>query len=228
MADDIRIQSPTLREPYTDKRLLDPVERISEILFGLIMALTFTGTLSVVEADRAEVKSMLIGAIGCNIAWGLVDAVMYLVTTMVTKGRQMTILEFVKGTKESEKANKYIAEQLPPVVTSVLGKKGLDEIRQKLISLPQAPDNKLNIRDFIRSLYIFLLVVLSTFPAVIPFIFVKEAALALRISNVVAIVMMFICGWILASYAGHNKFLTGIIMALLGTALVFITILLGG
>ena len=53
--------------------VLDPIERISEILFGLIMALTFTGTLSAASAGRAEVREMLLGAIGCNLAWGLVD-----------------------------------------------------------------------------------------------------------------------------------------------------------
>ena len=34
------------------ERLLDPVARMSEILFGLIMALTFTGTLDVATAWR--------------------------------------------------------------------------------------------------------------------------------------------------------------------------------
>jgi hypothetical protein len=39
------------------KRILDPVERISEVLFGLIMVLTFTGSLSAAEAGRAEVRN---------------------------------------------------------------------------------------------------------------------------------------------------------------------------
>ena len=46
------------------KRFLDPLERSSEILFGLIMVLTFTGTLSAAEAGRAEVRAMLVGALG--------------------------------------------------------------------------------------------------------------------------------------------------------------------
>ena len=46
------------------RRVLDPVERLSEILFGLIMVLTFTGSLSVAEAGRDDVRAMLIGAIG--------------------------------------------------------------------------------------------------------------------------------------------------------------------
>ena len=47
-------------------RVLDPMDRISEVLVGLIMALTFTCTLGVVTADRLEVRTMLVGALGCN------------------------------------------------------------------------------------------------------------------------------------------------------------------
>ena len=53
----------------TGGRLLDPIDRNSEILFGLFMVLTFTGTLSVATAVRQDVRTMLIAAIGCNAAW---------------------------------------------------------------------------------------------------------------------------------------------------------------
>ena len=64
----------------SSKRVLEPNERISEVLFGLIMVLTFTGSLSVAEADRAEVRTMLIGALGCNLAWGIIDGVLYVMS----------------------------------------------------------------------------------------------------------------------------------------------------
>jgi hypothetical protein len=57
--------------------MLDPLERISEVLFGVIMALTFTCTLGVATADDIQVKTMLIGALGCNLAWGVIDAGVY-------------------------------------------------------------------------------------------------------------------------------------------------------
>src|SRR5262249_21070463 len=50
--------------------ILEPMDRISEVLFGLIMALTFTLTLGVVTADRIQVRTMLLAALGCNLAWG--------------------------------------------------------------------------------------------------------------------------------------------------------------
>jgi VIT1/CCC1 family predicted Fe2+/Mn2+ transporter len=75
---------------------------------------------------------------------------------------------------------------------------------------------------------IFLLVFLSTFPVAIPFAFIQNVQQALRISNLVAIILMFICGWLLARYGGYNKFLMGFTMTLLGIILVAITIVLGG
>jgi len=36
-------------------RVLDPLDRISEVLFGLIMVLTFTGSLRVAEAGHGKV-----------------------------------------------------------------------------------------------------------------------------------------------------------------------------
>ena len=49
-----------------NKRVLAADERIAEVLFGLIMVLTFTGSLSVADAGRDDIRAMLIGAIGCN------------------------------------------------------------------------------------------------------------------------------------------------------------------
>ena len=73
--------------PASSKRVLDPIDRVSEVLFGLIMVLTFTGSLSVAEAGREDVRAMLIGALGCNLAWGIIDAVFYLMGCLADRGR---------------------------------------------------------------------------------------------------------------------------------------------
>ena len=46
----------------SSKRVFEPNERISEVLFGLIMVLTFTGSLRVAMARRDDVRMMLVGA----------------------------------------------------------------------------------------------------------------------------------------------------------------------
>src|SRR6476660_6703 len=183
------------------RRLLDPIDRISEILFGVIMALTFTCTINIVEADRIEVRDTLIAAIGCNIAWGIVDAVMYLLSALAERGRNKTILRFVQTTNQNEIANQFISDALPPVIASVTSAEQLEKIRERL---SQIPESSLKVRitktDLKTALGIFFLVFISTFPIAIPFIIVHDAKLALRISNLVAVALMFICGWFLAQY----------------------------
>jgi hypothetical protein len=48
--------------------VLSPVDRISEMLFGLFMALTFVGTVSVADSGNAQIRAMFIAALGCNLA----------------------------------------------------------------------------------------------------------------------------------------------------------------
>jgi hypothetical protein len=64
--------------------VLDKPTRISEILFGLIMVLTFTGTISISTAGKQEVRELLWAALGCNFAWGLVDGIMYLMDKVIS------------------------------------------------------------------------------------------------------------------------------------------------
>ena len=73
-------------------RVLDPMDRISEVLFGLIMVLTYTGTLSVATASHAEVRTMLIGALGCNLAWGIIDGGLYLLARLHERGSNIGVL----------------------------------------------------------------------------------------------------------------------------------------
>src|SRR5574342_50911 len=105
--------STSSAEP-TSKRVLEPIERISEALFGLIMVLTFTGSLSVAEAGREDIRTMLIGALGCNIAWGIIDGVLYLMGCLAEKGTNLATLKAIRGATDPKKANRVIAEALPP------------------------------------------------------------------------------------------------------------------
>src|SRR5678810_481645 len=82
--------------------VLHPVDRIMELLFGLLMALSFTGAMSVAQSGREEVRELFITALGCNLAWGLVDAVMYLVRTVIARGRSLTLIRTVRAAADAQ------------------------------------------------------------------------------------------------------------------------------
>ena len=215
----------------TDKAhvLLDPVDRAAEVLFGLIMALSFTCSISIATVHNTQIRELLIGAIGCNLAWGIVDATMFLIGVLAQRKRNKKLFDAIQNTSETEKARTYIASVLPPVVASVIEKEALEQLRTKLIQLPdKAIEVRLTHHDIKRAFALFSLVFISTFPVVVPFIFLHRTMLALRVSNGVAIVMMFLCGWSVARYAGFNKWIMSVAMVIIGTILVAVTIALGG
>jgi len=213
----------------SSRRVLEPHERIAEVLFGLIMVLTFTGSLSVAEADRATVRTMLIGALGCNIAWGIIDGVLYLMGCLAEKGRGLMIFRAVRKATDPQQAHRLIADALPPVVASVLQPAELEALRQRLQQLPDPPDrDHLTRDDWLGAAGVFLVVFLSTFPVVIPFIFMQNAGLALRLSNGIAILMLFLTGYAYGKCVERPPWLMGISMVVLGGVLVGLTMALGG
>jgi len=218
-------------EPLINPRgsLLDPMERISEVLFGLIMVLTVTCSFSVAKADQRQVRAMFLAALGCNLAWGAIDAVFYLMGRFSEQGHGILALRALRKNADPNKTQGIISDTMPPLLASALTPADFELIRQRLNQLPEPPSHpKLTKGDWLAAFRVFLLVFLSTFPVVIPFLFLRDATFALRASNGVAILMLFITGYAFGRYSGRRPWLAGTNMVILGSVLVAITIGLGG
>jgi hypothetical protein len=210
-------------------RVLDPIDRISEVLFGLFMVLTFTGTLSVLESGREEVRSMLIAAIGCNIAWGFVDGVMFVLRNLVSRGRKAWLVRAVRAASRPEQAHRIIGGEIG-ALAGALGTAELERLRQWIVAQPEQnlPAVRVTALDLRGAVAVFLLVFLSTFPVVLPFFFIADPGIAQRVSAAVAIVMLFLCGHAWGRYAGLKPWRTGLVMVVLGLIVEAIVIALGG
>src|SRR5215472_17148883 len=137
-----------VRSTKLHDRILDPMDRISEVLFGLIMALTFTCTLSVATASHIEVRTMLIGALGCNLAWGIIDGGVYLLARLNECGRAILNWRAVRDAADVGAAQQIVANALPPLVASVLVPTQLELIRKKLQQLPEPARPRLTKSDW--------------------------------------------------------------------------------
>jgi len=211
------------------KRLLDPIERISEILFGLVMVLTITCSFSVGSGGRTAVHQMLVGALGCNIAWGAIDAALYWLACFYSHGKNILALRAARNPDNPGLAYRAISDALPPLLASVTTSAEFEAMRQKLRQLPEPSDRpQLSKEEWLAGLGIFLLVVASTLPVVLPFVFIHDPGRALRISNGVAILLLFLTGFVYGRQAGHRPLRCGLIMTVIGVAMVGLTIALGG
>jgi VIT1/CCC1 family predicted Fe2+/Mn2+ transporter len=228
MASSTRL-APATEVRSINRRVLNPDDRVAEVLFGLIMVLTFTGSLSIAEAGREDIRTMLIGALGCNIAWGIIDAIFYLMGSFAESARNLETYRAVRQAADPGEARRLIADALPPVLASVLEPAELDRARERLQGLPESSEPaRLSASDWRGACGVFLLVFLSTFPVAVPFLVMQSASVAVRVSNGVAVVMLFAAGFAYGQLVGRSPLVFGVSMVALGSALVALTIALGG
>jgi hypothetical protein len=213
----------------SSRRVLDTHDRASEVLFGLIMVLTFTGSLSVAEAGRDDVRAMWIGALGCNLAWGIIDGILYWMGCIAERGNSLNVHRAVRRNADPESGARIVAGALPEWVASVLLPAELRSIHERLLKTPEPPAQaRLSRGDWLGGIGVFLLVFASTFPVVVPFLVLEHVPAAMRTSNAIAVVMLFLTGYVYGKVTSRQPWVLGMAMVLLGSVLVGMTIALGG
>ena len=210
------------------RRVLDQYTLIAEVLFGLIMVLTFTGSLSVADSGRDDVRAMLIGALGCNIAWGVIDGLFFLMDSISEKGQNIRSLRELRKASNEDAARQVIADSLPPVVAATLDAADYEKIHSRLMQSAEPPRQRLDRQDWLGALSVFFWVFVTTFPVAIPFIFMNNLQQAMRFSNAIAIALLFVTGVAFGKLADYKPWLTGIGMVIIGAVVVVATIALGG
>jgi VIT1/CCC1 family predicted Fe2+/Mn2+ transporter len=207
---------------------LEPMHRLSEMLFGLIMVLTFTGSFSVVSG-AVDVRTMLLAALGCGIAWGLIDAVMYLLGCLHESGAKLQKVRALRAARSPEAAREALRSALPPYAAREVDAATLDRIAKAvLLQVPADARPGLTRADMLGAVNVFLVVVAANLPVVLPFLLFSDTFTALRVSNGVALLMLAVIGHAYGRVSGLRPGLTAIAMVVLGALLVALTIALGG
>jgi hypothetical protein len=211
---------------------LDPGDRLGELLFGLIMVLTFTlGAGIELAGDRDATRELLVAALGCNTAWGIIDGALYVLNRRSERGRLHRLVQSIQAAPDAGRAlalvQRELDERIPAIVRPELRASLEPEV---LECLPDAelPPNRFTRADAGSALAVFWLVFLTALPAVVPFLVFRDTQLALRTSNAVLIALLFYVGWRWASHTDASPWRTGLFVALLGVALVVVAIALGG
>ena len=209
--------------------VLNPVDRISEVLFGTIMVLTFTGAISAATDGRQEIGELLWAALGCNVAWGFVDAIMYLMNVVLERAHNLTLINRITASESKLESRQAFREEIQPLLAGLLKDEEVDQITERLKSLqPPSKRHLITGKDLMAGVEIFFLVFLCTLPVALPFALFQDVEFAMRVSNGVALLILFIGGFILAGYAGFRRLTTAAIYVIIGVILVSLTMALGG
>src|SRR5688572_21203042 len=120
-----------------ESAVLNPVDRIAEVLFGLIMVLSFTGAISASTDAREDVRELLWAALGCNVAWGLVDAIMYLMNVAIERGHSISVIKKIHESKSADEAGQILRDEIQPAIAGLMTTVELNELSSRLKKLPE-------------------------------------------------------------------------------------------
>jgi hypothetical protein len=214
------------------QRHLDPASRLGEVLFGLIMVLTVTLTASLTaEPGKAGVRQLLVAAVGCNIAWGIIDAVMYVMNCMTVRSGKARLVRAVQKAPDGAAALEVIRLMVEPgfeYLTEQKDKEMVYEAILREVLHARPPKTKVLPEDLHGAVACFVLVFMSCLPAAVPYMIFSNPMLALRVSNVLLIAMLFWVGQKWAEQIEANRLLVGLAMVAVGLSLVGVAVLLGG
>ena len=214
------------------QRYLDPADRLGEIVFGLIMVLTVTLTAGLtVSEGRDGVRELLFAAIGCNVAWGIIDGMMYVMDAMFERGRRARIVDAIRTARDEPAALAIVRDHFDAELSPVATAEACDAFHRAVLANLQGDKpvrTRVTKEDLLGGLASFWLVFLSCIPAVIPFLIFDRPRLALRVSNLLLVAMLFVVGMRWAKYTNATQWVAGSTMMLIGLALVGVAILLGG
>jgi len=220
------------RQPQID-RILDPGEALGEVMFGLIMVLTFTvGARVLTTEDELNATELVWAAVGCNIAWGVIDAVLFVFGTLFYRSQRAQFFRRLRMTGDEAAAIAVISEEFgledQPLTANPDDRDRL--YRSILAFAANARPARVRITraDVISAVAVFLLVSATAVPAVIPFLLVDDGYLALRLSNLALVVLLFVAGYWWAHYTDMTPWRCGLSVMLLGVVMVAIAIALGG
>jgi VIT1/CCC1 family predicted Fe2+/Mn2+ transporter len=222
-----------LRNSRWPLRYLDPGSHMGEILFGLIMTLTFTLAAGIVieEEGRAGAREMLVAILGCNLAWGIIDGVLYVLAQVFERGRARRIGLNLRTVASDVEARRMIGDELDEQLAAVTDEATRQRLYQSIVDhvrkTPARP-NGVRREDLLGGLAAGWLVFACSFPAVLPFLLLDDPRLALRVSNLILLGLLFAVGWSAARHTLARPWLAGVVFLVVGVLLVAVAIPLGG
>jgi VIT1/CCC1 family predicted Fe2+/Mn2+ transporter len=218
---------------------LFPHERLVEILYGLVIALTITSAIRVITGGvTLDIELMVTTSLGAGVSWGIIDAMLYILVVIFQKHRYTRMAGKISSAKDESEALATIKEDLEESLIGTLDAEDQKSV-YRLVLRAHRRSNKANYtnqpksiaiarEDVFGAMQVFFAMLLATLVVVAPLWFIEPPHMAVLVSNVVAFIALFAVGYIWAKHTNIRKTLFGIVLVTLGAAIVGISLVLGG
>lgn len=211
------------------RRLITQLDVLIEVMAGVVMALTVSMSLYVTERDMPA-RTVVLAVMGCNLAWGIFDGLLYLVARRAADARRTRVLDRLTGTESLEELERRVRALVDPSMEGIVPFLDMEKLREALARREENGNDdgggSLG-QDLLASLLIAVVEIASAVPVILPLIFL-EPPLRGIVSGAVAIALLGATGVQVARWSGQSVWLLGVITPLVGAALVALCLIFGG
>jgi VIT1/CCC1 family predicted Fe2+/Mn2+ transporter len=232
-------QQETPKESFL-QRWLDPIDRLAETIFSILILLTFTLAFRIIRLGddptqpipSSYLNELLVGAAGATLAWGIIDGIMYALLSMFERGEQERLVRRLHAAVTEEEGIQVVADELDYLLAPLSGEQPRrylyrDVLENALTRRPQTV--RLSQQDIAGGLSSVVVAMIAVLPSYVPLLlFHDNPAFAIRASNVISFAVLFVAGYQWGKYTGTNPWSTGSMLAGFAALMVLIAIPLGG
>jgi hypothetical protein len=219
-------QGPETAGPAEPSPGLSTLERLTALLYGNLVVLTFTGAFRVAMQQGADLKTTLRAAVGCCLAWAIVDAAIFVLQRLAIRNRNVHLLRVLRD--EPGSGPVVLREILPAFVVASLSEEQRTGVESALARIPVKEPLGLMPEDVRGAIGIFFLEMAGLLPIAAPFALMKDVHAAQVVSNGIALLLLFGIGLRLARETGESPLGVAFRFLGFGVALVGVTLALGG
>jgi hypothetical protein len=221
-------------------RLLDPIDRLSETIYSILILLTFTLAFQIFKFETApskplsvdEIEALFIGALGAILAWGVIDGVMHALMAMFERGERHRLLQHIQAAETDRDGVAVIAEEFDFILEPITAEEERHKLYKSVFEhLREGQPRKIGFKreDFAGAVGCVLVALIAVLPSLAPLVLLRQdPMLALRVSNVISFIVLFAAGYSWGTHTGANPWKTGLLLFFIGAIMVLVAILLGG
>lgn len=227
------------KESFLD-HLLDPIDRLSEAVYSILIVLTFTLAYSIFRLSGYPESVAWVGygnelffaVLGATLAWGVIDGIMYALMSIFERGEKHRLLQQLQEAKTEEEGIVLIGDELDFILEPITSEEQRRLLYQDALPYLRAGQTRpigLQRDDLTGAFGSVLVAVVAVAPSLVPlYVLSADLTLAIRVSNIVSFVVLFALGFSWGRYTGVNSWKTGLALAAIGLIMVLIAIPLGG
>jgi hypothetical protein len=198
-----------------------------EIVSGLFIVLIMINGLKLFSKDLLSINRVffVFEILTVNLIWGMFDGWMLIFTNLLSEGRYNKMISRIESS-DKKLATEIIKNELDDTIISRCDKKTREQIIETVLknlsSIPQATLKKPKIskNDIIAALICTFFVFLPCIVILPFFLLMNNLNLAILVSNIIGLGMLFAFGYKLGSCTDRNKIITGMIIMLIGLVII--------